>query len=109
MNWIQKATGVKTTWFLPPYGAINQRVWAETRAFKLRVALWDVDTLDWTRPGVNKIVKTVNKQVRPGDIILMHDGGGDRSQTIKALPKVIQNLKKRGYTFVTLQELATAP
>ena len=105
---IKKATGVNATWFRPPYGAINQRVWKQTRNLHLHVALWDVDTRDWSMPGVKKIVKTAEKYARKGSIILMHDGGGTRTQTIKALPKVIHNLKGRGYTFVTLRELDAA-
>jgi len=107
-NAIKKATGVKPTWFRPPYGAIDQRVWKQTRSLHLRVAMWDVDTMDWSRPGVKKIVKTARTHVRKGSIILMHDGGGDRSQTVKALPKVIRELKKRGYIFVTMAELDAA-
>ena len=74
----------------------------------LRVALWDVDTRDWSRPGVKKIVKTALDHASRGSIILMHDGGVDRRQTIAALPTIITQLKKRGFVFVTLQELADA-
>ena len=108
LTWIRRATGVRATWFRPPYGAIDKKVWKETRSLKLHVALWDVDTRDWARPGVKRIVKNAEKHVHRGAIILMHDGGGNRTQTIKALPKIIKNFKKRGYTFVTLQELDAA-
>ena len=108
LTWIHRATGVNATWFRPPYGAIDQKVWKETRSLKLRVALWDVDTRDWARPGVKKIVKTADKHARRGAIILMHDGGGNRTQTIKALPTIIHDLKKRGFVFVTLNELDAA-
>ena len=108
LTWIHRATGVNATWFRPPYGAIDQKVWKETRSLKLRVALWDVDTRDWARPGVKKIVKTADKHARRGAIILMHDGGGTRTQTIKALPTIIHDLKKRGFVFVTLNELDAA-
>jgi peptidoglycan-N-acetylglucosamine deacetylase len=105
---IKKATGVKATWFRPPYGAINERVWKQTRNLHLRVAMWDVDTMDWSAPGVKKIVKTAQTRTRKGSIILMHDGGGTRTQTIKALPKIIRSLKKRGFIFVTMRELDAA-
>ena len=95
-------------WFRPPYGAINAKVWKVARSSKVRVALWSVDTRDWTRPGVKTIVRRGTRGVRKGAIILMHDGGVDRSQTIKALPQIIAKFKKRGYVFVTLQELYDA-
>jgi len=105
---IYQATGVLPTWFRPPYGAINGVVWKQVRLSRMRVALWDIDTRDWSRPGVKKIVKSVTKDARSGSIVLMHDGGSDRRQTIKALPEIIRKLKKRGFVFVTIEELADA-
>lgn len=107
-NAILKATGVRATWFRPPYGAINAATWRQLHASRLHVALWDIDTRDWSHPGVGKIVRAATKNPRPGSIILMHDGGVNRAQTIKALPLIISRLKKQGYVFVTLQELAEA-
>ena len=103
---IRAATGVEPTWFRPPYGSIDASVWAQTRALRLRVALWDVDTRDWSRPGVARIVATANAHARSGAIVLMHDGGGNRDQTIAALPIMIRDLKARGFIFVTLDQLA---
>ncbi len=105
---IYKATGVLPTWFRPPYGAIDKKVWKQVRTQRLHVALWTVDTRDWARPGVKHIVNTSLKHARSGSILLMHDGGVNRKQTIKALPQVIRKLKKRGFVFVTLEELADA-
>ncbi len=105
---IYEATGVLPTWFRPPYGAINKAVWKQVRTSRMHVALWTVDTRDWSRPGVKQIVKNATSNTRNGSILLMHDGGTNRKQTIKALPKIIRNLKKRGYTFVTIEELADA-
>ena len=107
-NAIKRATGVSPKWFRPPWGAMNNKVWKQARKMGLHVALWDIDTRDWTRPGVTKIVKRATRRVEKGTIILMHDGGVNRTQTIKALPKIIRTLKNRGYVFVTLQELADA-
>ena len=60
--------------------------------------LWDVDTFDWTQPGVSTLAKSGRlKAVRNGSVILMHDGGGDRSQTVAALPTVIRDLHARGF------------
>jgi peptidoglycan/xylan/chitin deacetylase (PgdA/CDA1 family) len=62
---------------------------------------WDVDPKDWTRPGAGTIASRL-LAARPGDILLCHDGGGDRSQTVRALRTVLPRLKGRGYTFITL-------
>ena len=71
-----------------------------------RIILWDVDSRDWTKPGAKRIENSVVASVRPGSVVLFHDGGGDRRQTIKALPGIIRRLKNRGYTFVTVDELS---
>jgi len=105
---IRSATGVQPVWFRPPYGAINGDVWKQTRKLHLKVALWDVDTRDWSRPGAKKIIRTTEKNAKSGSIILMHDGGTNRRQTIAALPKIIRDLKAKGYVFVTLEELDSA-
>jgi peptidoglycan-N-acetylglucosamine deacetylase len=72
------------------------------------VGLWDVDTGDWTLPGAPAIAATVLDQTRPGSIVLMHDGGGDRSDTAEALPAVIEGLLARGYRFARVDELVQA-
>jgi len=105
---INSASGVRPTWFRPPYGAIDGDVWKQTRALKLKVALWDIDTEDWRRPGVESIVDNVRRNARAGSIVLMHDGGTNRRQTIAALPLIIRDLKSRGFVFVTLEELDAA-
>ena len=65
---------------------------------------WDVDTLDWSRPGVDAIVQRI-LSVQPGQIVLMHDGGGERSQTVEALRIALPQLREQGYRFVTVDEL----
>lgn len=65
---------------------------------------WNVDTLDWSKPGVQTIVERI-LSAQPGDIILCHDGGGDRSQTVEALRIALPELRARGYEFVTIDEL----
>ena len=67
--------------------------------------LWSVDPLDWRTPGTGSIVSTVVGQTQGGGIILSHDGGGPRSQTLAALPQIVRALKGRGYKFVTLTDL----
>jgi peptidoglycan/xylan/chitin deacetylase (PgdA/CDA1 family) len=66
---------------------------------------WHQDTRDWTDPGVTKIVNKVLDNARNGDIVLFHDYGGKRSQTVKALQEILPELQKRGYRFVTVSEM----
>jgi peptidoglycan/xylan/chitin deacetylase (PgdA/CDA1 family) len=61
---------------------------------------WSVDTKDWQKPGVNEILFAVKIELHSGGVVLMHDAGGDRSDTVEALEKVIPKLKKEGYQFV---------
>lgn len=105
---IVAATGVRPVWFRPPYGDVNGTVRAQARALDVRVALWDIDTLDWTKPGVHKLYRNAVRSTTSHDVVLMHDGGGSRKQTIEALPIIIRDLRGKGFTFVTLDELAAA-
>jgi peptidoglycan/xylan/chitin deacetylase (PgdA/CDA1 family) len=102
---IQQTIGVQPTLFRPPYGAINDSVKGQVAQMNLTPVLWSIDTEDWTRPGSNAIVNAVLSQVGNGDVILMHDGGGDRSQTVAALPRIIQGLQSRGLKLVTMPQL----
>jgi peptidoglycan/xylan/chitin deacetylase (PgdA/CDA1 family) len=93
--------------FRPPYGSGTPDVfgWLEAEP-ATTVVLWDVDTNDWAMPGPEAIATSVAQQTRPGSIVLMHDGGGDRSQTVEALPAIIEDLLGRGLRLVTVDELA---
>ncbi len=102
---IQQTIGVQPTLFRPPYGAINASVKSQAAQMNLTPVLWDIDTQDWTLPGSDAIVNAVVGQAGNGDIILMHDGGGDRSQTVAALPRIIQGLRERGLQMVTVPQL----
>jgi peptidoglycan-N-acetylglucosamine deacetylase len=62
---------------------------------------WSVDPRDWSRPGVRHIVATIMGTTRPGSIIIEHDGGGNRSQTVAALRIVLPRLLAEGYRFQT--------
>lgn len=66
---------------------------------------WHLDTEDWRNPGVDKIVQRVNEGVKNGNVVLFHDGGANRVQTVQALEKVLANLDAQGYKFVTISEL----
>jgi peptidoglycan/xylan/chitin deacetylase (PgdA/CDA1 family) len=100
-----RVTGRDSRLIRPPYGAMDAQAWAVLRDMDMRPVLWDVDSRDWTKPGPRKIELNVLRNVRPGSVVLMHDGGGDRRQTIRILPRIIHALKRDGYTFVTLDQL----
>jgi peptidoglycan/xylan/chitin deacetylase (PgdA/CDA1 family) len=102
---IKVATGVAPTLLRPPYGAINHTVWVQAKAARESIVLWNVDARDWTRPGVDKIVSNVTDHLGRDSIVLLHDGGGPREQTLEALPKIIEWLKARNYTFVTVAQM----
>lgn len=69
---------------------------------------WDVDTRDWSKPGAEKIAEAL-KSVKPGQVVLMHDGGGDRSQTVEGLRTALPYLAQQGYKFITIDELMKYP
>jgi len=99
-------TGAVPRWFRPPMGSIDDQAYTEASKQGLSTVLWTVDPGDWRRgQTAAAIEKAVVNAVRPGSVILLHDGGGDRSQTIAALPKIIRRLKAKGYQFVPLDEL----
>ncbi|GCF07618.1 polysaccharide deacetylase family protein [Dictyobacter arantiisoli] len=102
---IQQTIGTKPLLMRPPYGAINRPAHIQIENAGLLPILWNVDTEDWKRAGVASIVANVMNETKNGSIILMHDGGGDRTQTIAALPIIITNLEQQGYQIVPMQEL----
>lgn len=90
--------GAEVNCFRPPYGAYNSAVDAASTAAGLKRQLWNEDTRDWARPGVDAIVDVL-LGATPGDVVLMHDGGGDRSQTVEALEIALPQLIEKGYNF----------
>ena len=102
---IGKYTGVETRFIRPPYGDIDEQVWLKTNGAMSVSLFWTHDSLDWEKPGVERIVQNCTNYMWPGSVILMHDGGGDRSQDLDALPQIISKWKEAGYRFVTIQEL----
>lgn len=91
--------------FRPPYGMFDAATLALLRRYRMLMVMWTVDTNDYRRPGVRAIVHAAVSGARPGAIILMHDAGGNRSQTAAALPRIIAALRKRGYQLVTVPRL----
>ena len=96
------------TLFRPPYGSRTPEVMAWLAASDPTVVLWDVEAADWSMPGTDAIARAVLEQTRPGSIILLHDAGGDRSQTVGALPAIIEGLLERGFGFVHVDDFVPA-
>jgi peptidoglycan/xylan/chitin deacetylase (PgdA/CDA1 family) len=91
--------------FRPPYGSFNAATFRILRQEGMLMVLWSVDTEDYTQPGVHAIVRNALAGARPGEIIVMHDAGGTRTQTIAALPTLIHDLRGRHYHLVTIPEM----
>ncbi len=102
---IYQTTGVRTGLFRPPGGIMNNGVAAYAKNNKYAIIMWSSDSIDYSRPGVPRLINNVFREARPGGIVLMHDGGGDRSHTVQALPEIISKFRKQGYKFATVPEL----
>jgi cellulose synthase/poly-beta-1,6-N-acetylglucosamine synthase-like glycosyltransferase/peptidoglycan/xylan/chitin deacetylase (PgdA/CDA1 family)/spore germination protein YaaH len=109
---IETITGRSTTLFRPPYAAdTSPSSLAELAPLRIAnelnylVVLENIDPQDWARPGADVILQRIKQQRRDGSIILLHDAGGDRAQTIEALPRIIDWLQTRGDTIVPLSAL----
>lgn len=104
---VGSAIGARPSMARPPYGSLTAEVldkWTGL-GFEERIVLWDVDSADWARPGAEMIAAKTLKEIRPGSIVLMHDSGGERSQTVQALPAIIEGCLERGYEVTTVPEL----
>jgi peptidoglycan/xylan/chitin deacetylase (PgdA/CDA1 family) len=99
---IGRATGARPRCLRPPYGTVDAASVYQARALGLRLTMWDVDPYDWRRPGAGVIAGRVLSRVGSGDVVLLHDGGGDRSQTVAALHQVLASLSARGFRFRAL-------
>jgi peptidoglycan/xylan/chitin deacetylase (PgdA/CDA1 family) len=84
----------------PPYGAYTPEILGWLAEQDATTVLWDVDTNDWQLPGPDIIAEQAVRGARNGSIVLLHDGGGDRTQSATALPKMIEGLLDRGFRFV---------
>ncbi len=102
---IELAGGPRPVLFRPPYGSFNATTMRQLAKLHLLMVLWSVDTNDYLEPGVTAIVERALAGAKPGAIILMHDGGGNRSETIAALPLIITKLRGKGFHLVTVDRL----
>jgi peptidoglycan-N-acetylglucosamine deacetylase len=98
---IEAATGVHPVLFRAPYGAWSPAVIRQCERMKMVPLDWSVDPRDWALPGVRSIVRNIMTNTQPGSIILEHDGGGNRSETVEALRIVLPRLLDEGYHFQT--------
>lgn len=105
MAQIEATGGKRPRLFRPPYGSFNETTFKELHHLHLLMILWSVDTEDYTLPGTEVIIQRALEGAKPGAIILMHDAGGDRSETIAALPAIVKGLRKRGLKPVTVPQL----
>ncbi len=99
-NLIESITGRPVACVRPPYGYTNGSVISQLAQRGLGELMWDVDPSDYARPGASVIAQRVLNALHPGAIVILHDGGGDRSQTVAALPAIINGARAAGYTFV---------
>jgi peptidoglycan-N-acetylglucosamine deacetylase len=97
---IRDAAGVAPGQFRFPYGSSGALARRVVHGYGMRMLGWDVDPQDWKCPPAATITKRIVRHVRAGSIVLMHDGGGDRSRTVASLDATIRLLDKRGYRFV---------
>jgi peptidoglycan-N-acetylglucosamine deacetylase len=102
---LRAAGGSYPRLFRPPYGTFNATTLALLRQRRMLMVLWTVDSEDYRQPGVPAIVNRVLSGARPGAIVLMHDAGGNRTQTIAALPQIISALRARHYRLVSVPQL----
>jgi cellulose synthase/poly-beta-1,6-N-acetylglucosamine synthase-like glycosyltransferase/peptidoglycan/xylan/chitin deacetylase (PgdA/CDA1 family) len=110
---LDAAVGIGTRLIRPPYSSVpaavtpaQERAYADLASRGYVIVLSDLDGEDWRRPGVGAIVRAATPRNRQGGIVLLHDGGGDRSQTLTAVERLVPRLRARGFRFVTVSQLA---
>lgn len=94
---VEEAVGEPPAWFRAPYGAWNRNAFQLGADLGMEPLAWTVDTLDWTEPGTGTIIRRVRAGAGPGVVVLSHDAGGDRSQSVAALRTYLPELIDSGY------------
>lgn len=102
---IHKATGVRPCTFRPPYGLRTRPLDRVVRDQRMLSILWNVDPADFSGIPPELIARSAIAGIKRGNIILMHDGGGDEANTLAALPQILRAVKRRGFETVTVPEL----
>jgi peptidoglycan/xylan/chitin deacetylase (PgdA/CDA1 family) len=102
------APGADIPYFRAPYGR-----WGYSASVAHRLGMrplgWRIDVMDWEPPGTDVLVARLRSRIAPGAIILLHDGGGDRSQTVDAVDRIVPDLHSDGWTFVLPGPQPAAP
>lgn len=102
---IRSATGKKPRLFRPPYYSYNRQVIKAAQQFGYVTVMSSIETNDYKRPGVSHIVDAVISRLNRGEIVLMHDSGGDRRQTVEAVKILLEKLGRRKYECVSVSRL----
>ena len=102
---IYRSTGAKSFLFRPPGGRLKNGFADYAKKKNYAVVMWSIDPKDFLQPPAAAIARRVLSQASPGAIVLLHDGGGDRQQTVEAVSVIIPKLKQQGYRFVTVPQL----
>jgi peptidoglycan/xylan/chitin deacetylase (PgdA/CDA1 family) len=95
-KFLEELTGKRVHCVRPPGGRVDGEVVAKLRQEGLGMVKWTIDTRDWTEPGVGTIVGRATAGLRPGAVILLHDGGGNRDQTVQALEPILHTILGSG-------------
>ncbi|MCD7444283.1 glycosyltransferase [Streptomyces lincolnensis] len=113
---ITGAAGIRTSLFRPPYssqaGAMDNQSWPVTQYIGSRgyiTVVTSVDSEDWRKPGAARIIRNITPKGGEGAVVLLHDSGGDRHQTVEALDRFLPQMKAEGYAFHNLTEALDAP
>ncbi|MHC0039134.1 polysaccharide deacetylase family protein [Pseudoneobacillus sp. C159] len=104
---IEEISGQTPSLYRPHSGYYNENIvnTAVNNGYRVILWSWHQDTKDWKRPGVGKITQNVVSDTKPGDIVIFHDAGGDRKQTVKAVENILKILYQNGYKCVTVSEI----
>ncbi|SQA26883.1 oligosaccharide deacetylase [Streptomyces griseus] len=102
---VDRALGSPPLWYRAPYGAWNRNSFEIGAELGMEPMAWTVDTLDWKTPGTGTIVRRVLDGAAPGVVVLSHDAGGDRSQSVAALRRYLPRLLDSGYRITVPRRL----
>lgn len=107
---VLKETGTRPTLFRPPYGEYNEDVVTAANKLGLSIVTWNAEANDWLtpQPSAGTIAERILCAASNGAIFLLHEGGGNRANTVEALPAIITGLQARGFTLVTIPQMLAA-